>query len=136
VRLIVATHPAPSTSKPPIGVLRDETVYELFLTTANPSAFTCADVLDLYLHRGSFETVLADEDQEQDTDRWCSHAPCGQECWQILNQWLWNLRLDFGTAPLSLSSAFDRICSSYRITIGSTLRTNAGKASRATLRSS
>jgi hypothetical protein len=64
VRLIVATYPAPSTSKPPIGVLRAETVYELFLTTATPSAFTCADVLDLYLHRGSFETVLADEDRK------------------------------------------------------------------------
>jgi len=71
-------------------------VYELFLTTAPQAAFTCADVLGLYLHRGSFETVLADEDREQDTDRWCSHTPCGQEFWQILNQWLWNLRLDLG----------------------------------------
>jgi hypothetical protein len=96
VRLIIAAHPATSTSKPPIGVLRAQTVYELFLTTATPAAFTCADILDLYLHRGSFETVLADEDQEQDTDRWCSHTACGQEFWQILNQWLWNLRLDLG----------------------------------------
>ncbi len=96
VRLIVATHPATSTSKPPIGVLRAETVYELFLTTAPQAAFTCADVLDLYLHRGSFETVLADEDQEQDPERWCSRMACGQEFWQIVNQWLWNLRLDLG----------------------------------------
>ncbi len=96
VRLIVATHPAPSTTKPPIGVLRDETVYELFLTTAPQAAFTCADVLDLYLHRGSFETVLADEDVEQDPDRWCSHTAWGQEFWQIINQWLWNLRLELG----------------------------------------
>ncbi len=66
VRLIVATHPATSTAKPPIGVLRAGTVYELFLTTAPQTAFTCADVLGLYLHRGSFETVLADEDREQD----------------------------------------------------------------------
>ncbi|GHO90447.1 hypothetical protein KSF_004950 [Reticulibacter mediterranei] len=50
VRLIVATHPSPSPNKPPIGVLQAETVYELFLTTVNPSAFTCTDVLDLYLH--------------------------------------------------------------------------------------
>ena len=71
-------------------------MYELFLTTAPQTAFTCADVLGLYLHRGSFETVLADEDREQDADRWCSHTPCGQEFWQILNQWLWNLRLDLG----------------------------------------
>ena len=107
MRLIVATHPATSTAKPPIGVLRAGTVYELFLTTAPQTAFTCADVLGLYLHRGSFETVLADEDREQDTDRWCSHAPCGQEFWQILNQWLWNLRLDLGQhlspSPLRLT---------------------------------
>src|SRR6266496_1877860 len=96
VRLIIATHPATSTNKPPIGVLRAETVYELFLTTAPRPAFTCADVLDLYLHRGSFETVLADEDVEQDADRWCSRTACGQEFWQILNQWIWNLRLDLG----------------------------------------
>ncbi len=76
--------------------MRAETVYELFLTTAPLPAFTCADVLDLYLHRGSFETVLSDEDVEQDADRWCSRTACGQEFWQIMNQWLWNLRLDLG----------------------------------------
>ncbi len=96
VRLIVATHSATSTNKPPIGILRAETVYELFLTTAPQAAFTCADMLDLYLHRGAFETVLWDEDIEQDPDRWCSRTACGQEFWQILNQWLWNLRLEFG----------------------------------------
>jgi hypothetical protein len=93
VRVIVATHP---TAKPPIGIVREGTVYELFLTTAGQAAFTCADVLDLDPHRGSFETVLADEDGEQETDRWCSHWTWGQEFWQILSQWLWNLRLDLG----------------------------------------
>src|SRR5947209_7278721 len=87
VRLIIATHPTTSTTKPSIGVLRDATVSELFLTTAPQAAFTCADVLDLYLHRGSFETVLADEDREQEPDRWCSQTACGQEFWQIVNQW-------------------------------------------------
>jgi hypothetical protein len=87
LRLIVAAHPATSTTKPPIGVLREKTVYELFLTTAPQAAFSCRDLLDLYLHRGSFETVLSDEDREQDPDRWCSQTPCGQECWQILSQW-------------------------------------------------
>src|SRR5258708_1828013 len=95
VRLIVATHPATST-KPPIGVQRGALVYELFVTTLPQRAFSPKDVLDLYLHRGSFETVLADEDLEQDPDRWCSHAPCGQEFWQIVNQWIWNLRLELG----------------------------------------
>jgi hypothetical protein len=96
LRLIVATHPTTSTAKPPIGVLREKTVYELFLTTAPQAAFSCRDLLELYLHRGSFETVLSDEDREQDPDRWCSHTTCGQECWQIVQQWLWNLRLELG----------------------------------------
>lgn len=95
VRLLVATHQATSTPAP-IGVTRNGTVYELFFTTAPPQAFTPTDVLELYLHRGSFETVLADEDLEQDSDRWCSHTPCGQACWQIVSQWVWNLRLEFG----------------------------------------
>jgi hypothetical protein len=104
VRVIIATHPTTSTAKPPIGILRDGIVYELFLTTAAEVAFTCPDVLDLYLHRGSFETVLADEDEEQETDRWCSRTTWGQECWQIMNQWIWNLRLSFGQhiAPSTL----------------------------------
>ena len=95
IRLVVATHAATS-SPPKIGVERDGTVYELFVSTLPSSAFTPSDVLDLYLHRGSFETVLADEDVEQDSDRWYSHTPCGQEFCQILAQWVWNLRLELG----------------------------------------
>jgi hypothetical protein len=52
--------------------------------------FTASDIVELYLHRGAFETALADEDQEQDPDRWASHTATGQECWQIVSQWLWN----------------------------------------------
>ncbi len=54
--------------------------------------------MDLYLHRGAFECVLSDEDQEQDPDRWCSHTAWGQEFWLILSQWIWNLRLELGHA--------------------------------------
>jgi hypothetical protein len=68
VRLLVGTHPA-GDHKPAIGVVRKETVYELFYTTLPPHVFTASDVLQVYLHRGSFETVLSDEDQEQDPDR-------------------------------------------------------------------
>jgi len=63
-----------------------------------PGAFTEAFVVALYLHRGAFETVLADEDQEQEPDRWCSHTAWGQEFWLILAQWIWNLRLELGHA--------------------------------------
>jgi hypothetical protein len=95
VRLVIATHPA--TDDPPkVGQERNGVVYELFVSTILAQAVTANDLLDLYRHRGSFETVLADEDYEQDPDRWCSHTPYGQEFWQILSQWVWNLRLEFG----------------------------------------
>ena len=94
-RVIVATHPATET-KAVIGTTRGEVVYELFYTALPSGAFTPADVVDLYLHRGAFETVLCDEDKEQDPDRWCSHTPWGQEFWLILAQWIWNLRLELG----------------------------------------
>jgi hypothetical protein len=94
-RLVVATHPK-GLKKQRIGVERDGLIYELFLTKLPQAAFTASDVVALYLHRGSFETVLSDEDREQDPDRWCSHAACGQEAWQIVSQWTWNLRLELG----------------------------------------
>jgi hypothetical protein len=90
-RVIIATHPAGTTASP-IGVTRDQRVYELFFTALPALGFTAADVVKLYLHRGSFETVLSDEDREQDSDRWSSYTPFGQETWQILSQWMWNLR--------------------------------------------
>ena len=95
VRLVVATHPGTG-SDPAVGVERDGTVYELFVSTLPSPAFTASDILELYLHRGSFETVLADEDEEQEMDRWYSHTRCGQEFAQILAQWAWNLRLELG----------------------------------------
>jgi len=97
VRLVIATHAATG-SAPAVGTERDGMIYELFVSTLPSPAFTASDVLDLYLHRGSFETVLADEDDEQESDRWYSHTPCGQEFAQILAQWVWNLRLELGQA--------------------------------------
>jgi hypothetical protein len=58
--------------------------------------FTASDVVELYLHRGAFEPILADEDVEQDPDRWCSQSSWGQESWQCVSQWVWNLRLELG----------------------------------------
>jgi hypothetical protein len=94
-RVVVATHPA-GKKKSPVGVTQSGVVYELFLTRLPQNAFTASDVVALYLHRGAFENVLADEDQEQDPDRWVSHTATGQEAWQIISQWLWNLRLELG----------------------------------------
>jgi len=96
-RVIVATHPA-TESGAKVGTTRGEVVYELFYTALPGQALTPADVVALYLHRGAFETVLSDEDQEQEPDRWCSHTAWGQEFWLILAQWIWNLRLELGHA--------------------------------------
>ncbi|HEU5373937.1 MAG TPA: hypothetical protein VFV38_00715, partial [Ktedonobacteraceae bacterium] len=98
VRVIVATHPAPTRAKKKrqVGIIRDGVVYELFWTNLPQSAFTASDVVSLYLHRGAFETALEDEDIEQEPDRWCSHSAWGQEVWQIVAQWTWNLRLELG----------------------------------------
>jgi hypothetical protein len=94
-RVVVAMHPA-GKKKSPVGVTREGVVYELFFTNLPQYAFTVCDVVELYLHRGAFEPTLSDEDLEQDPDRWCSHAAWGQECWQLVAQWVWNLRLELG----------------------------------------
>jgi len=94
-RVVVATHPA-GKKKSPVGVTRAGMVYELFFTNLPQHAFTACDVVELYLHRGAFEPTLSDEDIEQDPDRWCSHSAWGQECWQVISQWTWNLRLELG----------------------------------------
>ncbi len=94
-RVVVATHPA-GKQKSPVGVTRDGVVYELFFTTLPQQGFCASDVVELYLHRGAFEPTLSDEDAELDPDRWCSHSAWGQETWQIISQWIWNLRVELG----------------------------------------
>ena len=97
VRVIVARHAAPPAGKKVrVGKRVGEWVYELFMTTLPADGFLVEDALDLYHGRGAFEAVLADEDVEEDPDRWCSYTECGQELWQIACQWLWNLRLALG----------------------------------------
>ena len=98
-RVVVARRTAPADpAQISVGKLRGEHVYELFLTSHSASRLPAATVLELYGHRGSFEQVLSDEDDEQDPDRWCSRTECGQEFWQILSQWVWNIRLRMGQA--------------------------------------
>ena len=94
-RVVIATHPA-GNQKSPVGLTRSGAVYELFFSTLPQQAFTASDVVELYLHRGAFEPALADEDQELDPDRWCSHSAWGQEVWCIVSQWVWNGRLELG----------------------------------------
>jgi hypothetical protein len=56
-------------------------------------------------------TTLADEDLEQDPDRWASHAATGQECWQIVSQWVWNMRLELGHQLAPDPVTHHRVCS-------------------------
>jgi hypothetical protein len=65
------------------------------VTTLSPERLLARDVLDLDKGRGAFEGTLADEAREGDPDRWCSLTGCGQACWHIVWQWVWNLRLAF-----------------------------------------
>ena len=51
VRMLLAARQVAG-SAPSVGTLHNGTVYEQFFTTVPPHAFTPADVLDLYLHRG------------------------------------------------------------------------------------
>ncbi len=113
VRLLVATHLA-TAEPPPVGEQRGKTVSERFVSTLPSPAFSAKDVLDLYRHRGSFETVLSDEDEEQDADRWVSRTAWGQECFQILGKSA--LEPEAGTRPASGSRrrAHDRMCSRAR----------------------
>ncbi len=98
VRVIVATSPAPTSAKKKrqVGIIRDGVVSELFWTNLPQSAFTASDVVSLSLHRGAFETALEDEDIEQEPERWCSYSAWGEQAWQIVAQWTWNLRLELG----------------------------------------
>jgi len=64
-RVVVATHLA-TEKKSRIGRTRKGVVYELFFTHLPQDGFTASDVVALYLHRGAFEPLLADEDEEQD----------------------------------------------------------------------
>ena len=96
-RVIVARHHLPASGKRvSVGKCVGEWVYELFITTLPIDGFLVEEVLDLYHGRGAFEAVLADEDIEENPDRWCSYTECGQELWQVACQWVWNLRLALG----------------------------------------
>ncbi len=110
-RVVIATHSA-GAAKSRVGSTREGVVYELFFTVLPPGAFTTADVLALYLHRGAFETVRASEDVEQDPDRWCSQTPWGQEFWQVIRECGVESAPGTGSSASSGSPAHHRICRS------------------------
>ncbi len=91
--MVVATHPE-GLKKSRIGVTREGIVSELFFPRLPQQGFTACDVVELSLHRGAYAPILADEEVEQDPDRWCSPSCCGQECWQVVAQWVSPLRLE------------------------------------------
>jgi hypothetical protein len=79
VRVIVTRYLAPSpASTVKVGKRVGEWMYELFITTRDADGFLCEDVVNLYHGRGAFETIFAEEDLEDDPDRWCSYTQCGK----------------------------------------------------------
>jgi hypothetical protein len=96
-RLLVTARPL-SAGPVKVGKKVGEVVYELFVTDRSAEQLSANDVLSLYFARGGFEQTLAEEDREQEPDRWCSGHPQGQEAWQLLSQWVWNFRLRLGVA--------------------------------------
>jgi hypothetical protein len=118
VRIIGATHPA-SEKKSRVGLTRSGVIYELFLTALPQSAFTAADVVSLYLHRGAFENALADEDVEQDPDRWCSHSAWGKA--GMAHPQPMGVEPAPGTGP----SAAARAAASHRVCPSTPLRTRS-----------
>src|SRR5260370_466504 len=105
---IIATDRA-GASASPIGVTRQGVVYELFFTALPALGFTAADVVKLYLHRGSFETVLADEDREQDSDRWSSYTTYGKA--RLAN----TCTMDMESAPRTQKASATDLDASHRV---------------------
>src|SRR5437763_7534384 len=78
-RVIVARHHVPAPGKRvSVGKCIGEWVYELFITTLPTEGFLVEEGLDLYHGRGAFEGGLADDDVEEEPDRWGSDQE-GQE---------------------------------------------------------
>lgn len=99
-RLVIARRRFSPDCKPSIGKRVGEWIYELIATDRPASQWDAAQVFALYLERGAFERTFGEEDQELPTDRWVSYQENGEEMWQILCQWLWNLRLRTGAQAL------------------------------------
>lgn len=100
-RLLVTRRRWVQQKRPPIGQRHGEWALELFGTDRDPGGLSATDLLSLYFARGGFEQTLAEEDREQEPDRWCSGHPPGQEAWQLLSQGVWNLRLRLGYAAVA-----------------------------------
>jgi hypothetical protein len=98
VRVIVARHPAPPAGQEvAVGKRIDEWVIRAsFSPILTLMAFSPKMSWTSLMDVEPKIAVLADEDVEEDPDRWCSYTECGQELWQIVCQWVWNLRLSLG----------------------------------------
>ena len=88
-------------------------IYELFVTKLTRSRFFRQRRAGPGSASESFETALADEDVEQEPDRWWCPYPPGGGFWEIISQWLWNLRLELGQHLSATLDAYDRICSGF-----------------------
>jgi hypothetical protein len=109
IRLVITRRRAALGERPSVGKRIGEWVYEMFATDRGPAVWDAAQVCALYHERGAFERVLGEEDREAPTDRWVSYAADGQEFWQILCQWVWNLRVRAAIAARDEKLARERM---------------------------
>lgn len=116
-RLIVARRRVAPEAETPIGKRVGEWVYEMIATDRPASQWDAAQVFALYLERGAFERTLGEEDRELPTDRWVTYQENGEELWQILCQWIWNLRLRRGAQASNVApdrEVFDTVAEAIR----------------------
>ena len=96
LRLIVTTHPATS-SPPSIGVQRQGMVYELFVSTLASPAFTRHPMCWICICiEGPLKPFLPMKTPSKILTAGVLMPEASQEFWQILSQWMWNLRLELG----------------------------------------
>jgi hypothetical protein len=94
-RVVVATHAAPE-KKSRVGNTREGVVYELFLTALPQDAFTAADVVALYLHRGAFDQRSRMKTRNRTRIAGARMPLADRSAGRSFRSRVWNLRLELG----------------------------------------
>ncbi|EFH80522.1 hypothetical protein [Ktedonobacter racemifer] len=94
-RVIVATHPA-GKKKSPMGVTRAESSTNSSSRISHSTRSRLLTLLSCICIVGLSSPYSQTKIESKTPDRWCSHSAWGQEAWQTVAQWVWNLRLELG----------------------------------------
>ena len=83
-----------------VGKLKDGWHFELFAVSAGHDGLLPHDVVELYAGRGAFEAALGREDQDCDPDRTLCNGSFGKGLFDLVCQWVSNLRLEMAVAAM------------------------------------